>query len=57
LSCVSIFRAFISLALMAGVPPATVTAGPAAEDVAWEVVPDAVETAVTRFQRDPTDVE
>ena len=27
------------------------------EDVAWEVVKDAVETAAARFQRDPTDVE
>jgi hypothetical protein len=41
---------------MAGVPPATVTSGPAAEDAAREVVQDAVETVVACFQRDPTDV-
>jgi hypothetical protein len=36
-----------------------VIAGPAAdtEDVAWEVVQDIAETAATRFQRDPTDIE
>jgi hypothetical protein len=36
-----------------------VIAGPVAntEDTAREVVQDAVETAVVRFQRDPTDVE
>jgi hypothetical protein len=44
---------------MASVPPPTVTAGPAAdtEDATREVVQDVVETAATRFQRDPTDVE
>jgi hypothetical protein len=40
LSCGSIFRASISLALMASVPPPTVTAGPAAEDATQEVVQD-----------------
>ena len=34
-----------------------VTAGLAAEDAAREVVQDGVETAPTRFQRDPADVE
>jgi hypothetical protein len=36
-----------------------VIAGPVAdtEDVAREVVQDAVEAAAARFQRDPTDVE
>jgi hypothetical protein len=34
---------------MAGVPPATVTAGLAAEDTAREVIQDAVETAATCF--------
>jgi hypothetical protein len=36
-----------------------VTVGPVAdtEDAAREVVQDAVETVVARFQRDPTDVE
>jgi hypothetical protein len=34
---------------MAGVLPATATAGPAAEDAAREVVQDAVETAAARF--------
>jgi hypothetical protein len=44
---------------MASTSPPTVTAGLVAdtEDVAWEVVKDAVETAAARFQRDPTDVE
>jgi hypothetical protein len=49
LSCGSIFRAFISLALMVEVPLATVTAGQAVEDTAREVVQDAVETTATRF--------
>jgi hypothetical protein len=57
LSCGSIFRASISLALMASVPPTMVTAGLAAEDTAREVVQDVTEMAATRFQRDPTDVE
>jgi hypothetical protein len=36
-----------------------VIAGPVAdaEDIAREVVQDVVETAATRFQRDPADVE
>jgi hypothetical protein len=39
--------------------PSMVTVGPVAhtEDVAREVIRDAVEAAVARFQRDPTDVE
>jgi hypothetical protein len=41
-SCGSIFRASISLALMASVPPPTVTAVPAAEDATQEVVQDVV---------------
>jgi hypothetical protein len=59
LSCDSIFRAPISLALMASVLPPMVTAGPVAdtEDATREVVQDAVETVAARFQRDPTDVE
>jgi hypothetical protein len=59
LSYSSIFRASISLALMASVSPPTVTAGLIAdtEDTAREVIQDAVETAAARFQRDPTDVE
>jgi hypothetical protein len=57
LSYSSIFRASISLALMAlGLPP-MVTTGLTAEDVAWEVVQDVAEMAVARFQRDPTYVE
>jgi hypothetical protein len=58
-SCGSIFRASISLALMASASPPTVTVGPVAdtEDAAREVVQDAVETAAARFQHDPTDVE
>ena len=49
----------ISLALMASVPPPTVTARPVAdtEDAAREVVQDVVETVAARFQRDPTDIE
>jgi hypothetical protein len=38
LSCGSIFRASISLALMASVPPPMVTASLAAEDAVREVV-------------------
>jgi hypothetical protein len=57
LSCGSIFRASISLALMALGPPPMVTAGLTAEDAAQEVVQDVAEMAAARFQRDPTDVE
>jgi hypothetical protein len=57
LSYGSIFRASISLALMASVPPPMMTAGLAAEDATQEVVQDVTEMAVARFQRDPTDVE
>jgi hypothetical protein len=57
LSYSSIFRASISLDLMALVPPPMVTVGLAAEDAAREVVQDVVEMAAARFQRDPTDVE
>jgi hypothetical protein len=57
LSCGSIFRASISLALMPSVSPPMVTAGLAAEDVAREVVQDVTEMVAARFQRDPTDVE
>jgi hypothetical protein len=57
LSCGSIFRASISLALMALVPPPMVTVGLAAEDAARGVIQDIVEMAAARFQRDPTDVE
>jgi hypothetical protein len=39
----------ISLALMASVPPPTVTIGPAAEDAAREVVQDVAEMAAARF--------
>jgi hypothetical protein len=42
LSCGSNLRAPISLALMASVPPPTLTAGPAYEDTTQEVVQDAV---------------
>jgi hypothetical protein len=57
LSCGSIFRASISLALMALGPPPMVTAGLTAKDAAREVVQDVAEMAAARFQRDPTDVE
>jgi hypothetical protein len=57
LSCGSIFRASISLALMASVPPPMVTAGLATKDAAREVIQDVAEMAVVRFQRDPTDDE
>jgi hypothetical protein len=57
LSCGSIFRTSISLALMASVPPPMVIAGLAAEDAAREVVQEVAEMAAARFQRDPTDVE
>jgi hypothetical protein len=44
---------------MASASPPMVTAGLVAdtEDATREVVQDAMETAVARFQRDPTDVE
>jgi hypothetical protein len=57
LSCGSIFRASISLALMASVPPPMVTADPAAEDATQEIVQDVAEMAAACFQRDPTDIE
>jgi hypothetical protein len=57
LSYGSIFRASISLPLMALGPPPMVTAGLTAEDAAREVVQDVAEMAAARFQRDPTDVE
>jgi hypothetical protein len=41
-SCGSIFHASISLALMALVPPPTVTTGSAAEDATQEVVQDVI---------------
>ena len=49
LSCASILRASISLALMASVPPSMVTAGLAAEDATWEVIQDVAEMVAARF--------
>jgi hypothetical protein len=44
---------FISLALMASVPPPTVTVGPSLSRMFINLM----EMAVARFQRDPTDIE
>jgi hypothetical protein len=64
LSCLQLFGVgselccdSISLALMALVPPPTVTAGLAAKDATQEVVQDVAEMVAACFQRDPTDVE